>query len=134
MGDEDAVLLANESFYRAFAARDLAAMDNLWAETLAVACIHPGWDPLTERDAILQSWAAILGNPNAPQISCEAPRAFVMGETAFVLCSEVVAQGRLVATNVFAVEGSAWKMVHHHAGPAPAAPMEAHPVKPEVLH
>ena len=31
MSEEDAVLAANQEFYRAFAARDLAAMDALWA-------------------------------------------------------------------------------------------------------
>ena len=31
MSEEDAVLAANQEFYRTFAARDLAAMDALWA-------------------------------------------------------------------------------------------------------
>ena len=46
MSDEEAVLAANEAFYRAFAARDFAAMDALWAAEAPVACIHPGWDAL----------------------------------------------------------------------------------------
>ena len=50
MSDEEAVLAANEEFYRAFAARDLAAMDALWAQETPVACVHPGWDALVGRD------------------------------------------------------------------------------------
>ena len=111
MLDEDAVLAANEEFYRAFAARDLAAMDALWAEETPVACIHPGWDPLVGRDMVIESWAAILGGPGAPQIRCEAPRAFVLGPSAFVICREVLEQGRLIATNVFAREEAGWRMV-----------------------
>src|SRR5215469_13040920 len=38
MTDQDAVLAANLEFYRAFAARDLAAMDALWALQAPVAC------------------------------------------------------------------------------------------------
>ena len=121
MSDEDAVLAANEEFYRAFAARDLAAMDALWAAETPVACIHPGWDALIGREAVMESWAAILGGPGAPQIRCESPRAFVLGPSAFVICREVLEAGRLIATNVFAREQAGWRMVHHQAGPASQA-------------
>ena len=40
--DEHAVLAANAAFYRAFAERDVDAMDALWARSIPVACIHPG--------------------------------------------------------------------------------------------
>jgi len=99
MSDADAVLAANQEFYRAFTARDLAAMDALWATETQVACIHPGWDPLVGRDMVMESWAAILGGAGAPQIRCEAPRAFVLGPSAFVICREVLEQGRLIDTN-----------------------------------
>ncbi|MBO0736369.1 MAG: nuclear transport factor 2 family protein, partial [Alphaproteobacteria bacterium] len=48
MTDYDAVLAANLEFYRAFAARDLAAMDVLWAQRAPVACLHPGWTALKD--------------------------------------------------------------------------------------
>ena len=70
MTDQDAVLAANLEFYRAFAARDLAAMDALWARRAPVACLHPGWTALKDRDAIIESWAGILSNPDAPRIAC----------------------------------------------------------------
>ena len=118
MSDEEAVLAANQEFYRAFTTRDLAAMDALWARETPVACIHPGWDALVGRDMVMESWAAILGGAGAPQIRCEAPRAFVLGPSAFVICREVLEQGQLIATNVFAREPAGWRMVHHQAGPA----------------
>ena len=121
ISDEEAVLAANQEFYRAFAARDFAAMDALWARETPVACIHPGWDALVCRDMVMESWAAILGGPGAPQIRCEAPRAFVLGSSAFVICREVLEQGRLIATNVFTREQAGWRMIHHQAGPASQA-------------
>ena len=137
MSEEDAVLAANQEFYRAFAARDLAAMDALWARETPVACIHPGWDALVGRDMVMESWAAILGGPGAPGIRCESPRAFVLGPSAFVICREVLEQqGWLIATNVFAREESGWRMVHHQAGPSgqaqPAPPASERP--PGPLH
>ena len=50
--DHEAVLFANEAFYQAFAARDLAAMEEVWAHHCPVACIHPGWPPLHGRQAV----------------------------------------------------------------------------------
>jgi hypothetical protein len=63
MTDQDAVLAANLEFYRAFTARDLDAMDALWARRASVACVHPGWTALKDRDAIIESRAGILSEP-----------------------------------------------------------------------
>ena len=133
MSDKEAVLAANEGFYRAFARRDLAAMDALWARETPVACVHPGWDALVGRDRVMESWAAILGNPRAPRLHCEAPRPFLLGSGAFVLCCEVLEQGRLIATNVFAREPAGWRMVHHQAGPA-TPPARGPAAAPKTFH
>src|SRR5205814_4582275 len=68
MTDSDAVLAANLEFYRAFATRDLDAMDALWARQAPVACIHPGWPPLADRPSIMASWRGILSNSDSPRI------------------------------------------------------------------
>src|SRR6516164_8495922 len=62
MTDSDAVLAANLEFYRAFSARDLTAMDALWARRVPVACLHPGWTALKDRTGIIESWDDILSN------------------------------------------------------------------------
>ena len=64
----DDALAANRAFYHAFGSRDLGAMDRMWARTVPVLCIHPGWPPLLERNAVLSSWRDILRNPAALQI------------------------------------------------------------------
>ena len=124
--EQAAVLFANEAFYRAFADRDVDAMEALWAPEDPVTCIHPGWPPLIGRAEVMASWARILANPGAPAIACEAARAFILGEVAFVLCYEAIEGTHLVATNVFrrAADG-AWKLVHHQGGPSPPPPRRA---------
>jgi ketosteroid isomerase-like protein len=128
---EAAVLAANAAFYRAFAERDEAAMEALWAREAPVACVHPGWEALVGRAAVLESWRDILANPSAPRVECLSATAHVMGDAAFVLAVESIQSTELVATNLFVREDGAWKMVHHHAGllagrrsrrPPPAAP------------
>jgi ketosteroid isomerase-like protein len=116
MTDQDAVLAANLEFYRAFAPRDLAAMEVLWARHAPVACLHPGWTALKDRDAIIESWAGILSNPNAPRIACFDEQAFLYGNVALVLCEEELEGGTLAATNIFVREAGEWRIAHHHAG------------------
>ena len=116
MTDSDAVLAANLEFYRAFGARDLAAMDALWARNAPVACINPGWPALADRDAIIESWRGILSSPESPRIVCYDERVFVYGDTALVVCEEELGGGTLVASNLFVREAEGWRMAHHQAG------------------
>ena len=116
MSDDADVLSANASFYEAFRVESLAAMDAVWARREPVTCIHPGWQVLVGRARVMESWKAIFAS-GAPAIQCAAAEAHVLGDVAFVTCTEVVDDGHLVATNLFAREDGSWRMVHHHAGP-----------------
>ena len=116
MTDQDAVLTANLEFYRAFATRDLRAMDALLARRAPVACLHPGWTALKDREAVMESWAGILSNPGAPRIACYDEQAFLFGEAALVLCEEELDGGTLAASNFFVREDGVWRIAHHQAG------------------
>jgi len=119
------ILGANASFYRAFAARDHAAMSELWARRAPVTCLHPGAPVLVGRGPVLASWRQILGRSPGMDLRCDQPVVRVVGETAIVTCYEAGGDepAHLAATNVFVLEDGAWRMVHHHAGPL------AHPVQ-----
>ena len=75
MSDTAELLFANEAFYHVFRSRDLAAMEDLWAKRAPVICVHPGWQALTTRDAVMESWRGILTNPEAPSVDCRAAHA-----------------------------------------------------------
>lgn len=126
MHDIDAVLAANDRFYRAFADNDPAAMDALWAQRVPVACLHPGWPPLTDRDEIVESWRRILSNPAQKAPVCREPEVLLYGDMAMVLCYEDLGGQVLIASNLFVQEGGRWRMVHHQSGPV-ARPAEAAP-------
>jgi len=120
--DEAEVLAANAAFYEAFSSRDITGMLELWSQERDVVCIHPGWQILRGRASVSASWRAILSNPESPRVRAEDARALFLGDTAIVTCAEVLFEGVLAATNVFAREAGTWKLVAHQAGPARTAP------------
>ena len=109
---------ANELFYRAFRTRDAALMRAVWAQSPDVTCIHPGWGPVMGYFPVLRSWAAILGQPNSPDISYRLLTSHQTGEMAYLVCEELVEGHRLIATNVYRREGDEWKLMLHQAGPS----------------
>lgn len=126
------VLEANEAFYRAFAARDVAAMEAAWARRGPVACIHPGWDALDGREEVLGSFRAILESSSAPRVRCTLAQAHPLGEVAFVTCHELVQGATLVATNLFVREDGAWRLCHHQASQLAPGQARARPPEPEL--
>lgn len=117
MSSPDAeVLAANHAFYEAFSRGDIDAIDELWARRAPVACVHPGWDALHGRDEVMASWRSILDG-GAPEVRCTRPSAYVLGDSAYVVCGESIGDAELVATNLFVREDDAWRLVFHQAGP-----------------
>jgi ketosteroid isomerase-like protein len=138
MTDQDAVLALNQAFYRAFATQDYPAMEALWARRLPVACLHPGWPLLAGREAVLHSWRELMSQPQATAVHARNAVVQMYGDAALVLCEEMIGGGILAASNLFAREDGAWRLVHHQAGPlAPAAMRRPEPeteTPPRRLH
>ena len=137
MPDDDthAVLAANRSFYDAFNAGDFAAMAALWAEQTPVACIHPGWEALTGREAVLDSWRRLLGQARGPRIAFRHSVTQAHDGCVFVLGQELVAGATLAATNAFVEEAGRWRIVLHQASQiAHAMPWRDTPPSGSSLH
>src|SRR5919197_588248 len=133
--EREAVLAANRAFYRAFSERDAEAMDQVWAPSGAMVCLHPGRAPLHERPDIMASWRAILGHPSAPKVRCIGEWVVGRGGLAIVVCREILPEGQLMATNSFARLNEGWRMIGHHSGPVPhveAGQPAANPSQPPM--
>ena len=130
--EADALLAANLEFYRAFTTHDLPAMERVWAAETPVLCLHPGWELLRGRAAVLESWRQILSNPEAPHVMVHDDQAFLFGEVGIVTCEEQLDNGSLAATNMFVKEQGEWRLVHHQASPILSRRAEAPP--PGRLH
>ncbi|MEM9467427.1 MAG: nuclear transport factor 2 family protein [Actinomycetota bacterium] len=121
----EAVLAANQAFYAAHEARDLAAMHAVWEASDRVVCTHPGWPILRGWAAVEESWRRILEGPGRNQFIITNDVVEVVGEVAWVTCDEnLVAPGMtgtVAATNVFVrSDDGRWLLVNHHGSPVGA--------------
>jgi len=128
--EEAAVAAANTAFYQALEARDLAAMDRVWAHEESASCVHPGWHRLDGWTEIRRSWENIFGNARPWSVFCEDMRVEVSGDVAWVTCVEAITPfgadpdeetARMQATNILARRNGRWLLLHHHASPSPSS-------------
>jgi uncharacterized protein (TIGR02246 family) len=128
MSDEQQrVRQANERFYAALSAFDVDEMDSVWFNDAAAICVHPGREAISGYERIRESWMAIFAAPNQMSIAASNEHIHVLGDVAWVTCSETIslmtdeglAAAATQATNIFRRVGDAWRMVLHHASPVP---------------
>ena len=123
MTDEriDAVRAVNDAFYAAHEGRDLDAMRALWTHTDRVVCVHPGWPILRGWADVETSWRQIFDGPGENQFLITNTSITVATDTAWITLEEnLIDAGEVMAiaaTNIFSLDGKAWKMVAHHAAP-----------------
>src|ERR671936_2874051 len=130
---------AENAFYEALERCDLEAMMAVWAEDDEIICVHPTGPRLSGPEQIRESWARIFsGGPRArvhitSQVAISAMMHAVHSvHENFTIEGERQADARplpVVATNVYLRTAAGWRMIVHHASPAPAekqpAPREA---------
>ena len=130
MTDEDSAITANEKFYKAFNARDLSAMKEIWSSHQNVTCVHPGWSPLNGFAPIIDSWQGIFKNSGNMDIQISDINILVSNDLAWVSCVEKlytiashgVLASKVFSTNLFKLNKDGWKMIMHHASTMPSMP------------
>ena len=136
--DEKGVLEANRAFYRIIRDGDIGAMDQLWAQSVAVACTHPGWPPLHGREEVMESWARVFEageDEGGFHIDCDDETVYFLNQgAALVVCNESLEEGALAASNCFLFEAGGWRLVHHQAGPLAVTVAGEDDDEPPVLH
>ena len=118
---------ANERFYRALEALDLATMELVWLHAPDVRCIHPGSEALVGWDTVRSAWQQIFANTRWMRVQPTDVRMQVIGEVGIVACAENITATQdddvgvavAQATNVFRRMADGWRMILHHASPAP---------------
>ena len=127
---------AATAFYRAFEARDIDAMMAAWAEDEDIVCVHPGGPRLVGFDAVRVGWEQIFAGETKLLFRLEE---LVVLETVGMALQSAIEQvtvgndpaprGTAIASNVFLRTPSGWRIVLHHASPAPTMTI-ASPARP----
>ena len=134
---------AENAFYEALERCDLEGMMAVWAEDEEIVCVHPAGARISGQEQVRESWAKIFaGGPRArvrteQQVAIGGMMLAVHSvfET-FTLPGKPEAQpAAAVATNVYLRTAAGWRMIVHHASPAPAQPPAApRDAAPKILH
>ena len=133
---------AENAFYEALERCDLDGMMAVWAEDEDIVCIHPTGARLTGQDEVRSGWAKIFaGGPGARvQISLQVAISGMMIEVHsvhenFTVEGDPRPRPAVIATNVYLRTPAGWRMIVHHASPAPAQPEAAsRDAPPKILH
>ncbi len=132
---------AEAAFYESLERADLEAMMEVWAEDEEIVCIHPGGPRLTGYEQVRESWTQMFKSRQPLQVRL-TNQVYAQGmmlsihsvHENVVVAGESKARPPLVATNVYLRTGNGWRLLVHHASPAPAAPAAPAADGPKVLH
>ena len=123
--EAEAVMQANQGFYRAFQSLDIDQMVEVWVHAESVKCVHPGWALLQGWEPVMESWERIFDNADMMQFAITGAEVTLEGESAWVTCTENITsvmggrstEGRVQAINIYRKLEERWLMVYHHGSP-----------------
>jgi uncharacterized protein (TIGR02246 family) len=132
---------AEAAFYEAFEKGDLDAMMDVWADDDDIVCVHPGGPRLAGTEQVREAWRQIFAAGQNLRFRLNKQQA-LNGMTLVVhsvyelitVAGEARARQPAIATNVYMRTENGWRMVVHHASPAPATPETEGKRAPKTLH
>jgi ketosteroid isomerase-like protein len=110
---------AEAAFYDAFGKNDLEAMMAVWADDDDIYCVHPGGQRIAGMENVRESWRRVFGSGQTLSFQLRA-RHEIHGM--MLAIHSVYARSPMLATNIYMRTDQGWRMVAHHASPAPALP------------
>ncbi len=116
---------AAQAFYQAFEARDLDAMMATWAEDEDIVCVHPGGTRHVGYEAVRVSFEQLFSGNT--KLAFRLDQVVLMETVGLAMQSAVEnlhageegLRGTAIATNVLMRTPYGWRVVCHHASPAP---------------
>jgi ketosteroid isomerase-like protein len=123
---------ANQQFAAAIGARDIVAMDKVWAHDADASFIGPlSTDVVVGWDSVRKAWQMRFGQFDRVSISMAEPHIRVNGQAAWAVGMEKIEllrkDGKTInfdafVTNVFENQDGRWLLVAHHSTPVFKAP------------
>jgi uncharacterized protein (TIGR02246 family) len=132
---------AEAAFYEAFEKADLEAMMAVWADDEDIVCVHPGGVRLSGMAQVREAWRQIFAGGQTLRFRLRQQQS-LNGMTLAVhsayeqisVAGEAQARDPVIVTNIYMRTENGWRMVVHHASPAPASPDAEAKRAPKTLH
>jgi ketosteroid isomerase-like protein len=135
---------AEAAFYDAFTRSDLEAMMAVWADDDDIYCIHPQGPRVAGVERVRESWRQVFAGGQTLRFQLRDQQ-YVRGMMLSVhsvyehimIAGESRPRAPMIATNIYLRTERGWRMVAHHASPAPAAATTADSERrrePKTLH
>lgn len=134
---------AEHAFYEALEQGDLKQLMAVWSDDEDIVCIHPNGTRLIGHHAVQESWREILSQSPMPVRPVRLHMVQSMMNSVHTVVEQLMVEGprgrsivNCYATNVFNKSPAGWRLVLHHASPAPddLGPPEHHHDVPDLLH
>ncbi len=124
---------AEAAFYDALTKGDLDAMMAVWSDDDEIYCVHPGGPRVSGVAQVRESWRRIFASGQTLRFQLRGQQ-YLQGMMLsahsvyehITVAGETRARNPVVATNIYLRTERGWRMVAHHASPAPAT-VEAEP-------
>lgn len=115
---------AENAFYDAFERADLRAMMKVWADDDSIVCIHPMGPSLHGRQAVEESWRHVFNGGVPMRLAISDGERTHEQALSIHIVHENIRYGQdysghtvVLATNVYKLTASGWRMIVHHASP-----------------
>jgi uncharacterized protein (TIGR02246 family) len=137
---------AENAFYEALERCDLEGMMAVWAEDEDIVCVHPAGARLSGQDEVRESWTKMFAAGPHARVRIEQQVAISgMMLAVHSVFESFTIEGTpggeqrqpppIVATNVYLRTAAGWRMIVHHASPAPAQPPPVpRDAPPKIFH
>ena len=132
---------AESAFYDALTKGDLDAMMAVWADDDDIYCVHPGGPRISGVAQVRESWRRILGGGQTLRFQLRGQQYLhSMMLSAHSIYEHISVAGEtrtrnpVIATNIYLRTERGWRMVAHHASPAPVAVSEEPRRVTKTLH
>ena len=131
---------AEEAFYRAFETSDIDNMMAIWLDADYVECIHPMSHRIMGPADIRESWQTIFKNPTTIKFEMTDKRIIEHSDLAIHLVNEtlIVDEGKkqlhILTTNIYEKTAQGWRIILHHASPAPTSQVKKTSSRKATIH
>jgi ketosteroid isomerase-like protein len=119
---------AETAFYEALTKGDLEAMMAVWSDDDEIYCVHPHGPRVSGVEQVRESWRKIFASGQSLRFQLRGQQyvnAMMMSVHSvyehIAVVGETRARAPVIATNIYVRTDRGWRMVAHHASPAPAA-------------